>query len=585
MAELVDMAISTNRHLLVQAGTGVGKSLAYLAPVVETAQTAVVVTATKALQDQLARNDLPFIAEQRGELEHAVLKGRANYLCVQRGDEVAAQLTPDPEAARLSVWGAVHATGDRAELDVEPSEDAWRQVSVTPDECPGAARCPAGDRCHAEAARRRAEQAEVIVVNAHLYAVHLAAGGGILPDHAIVVIDEAHAFEEVVSSAMGSDLSVGRFTAVARTARAAVADAGDATGRLDGAGSRLVDDLGDRLGERIATDDEMLAGWLDLAVGRAEQVAAILARLPSSGPTEALGRAQRAVRAVDALLIDLRAVGAATPDDVVWVDGRAQDPHLRMAPIDVADRLRAVWGDTTVVATSATMPPALGRRLGLDDAVEEAVESPFQYRDNAMLYVAKHLPDPRHADWKDAVHDELEHLIGAAGGRTLALFTSHRSMGDAAEALRDRLPGPLLTQGDLPKPALIERFTADESASLFATMGFWQGIDVPGPTLSLVTIDRLPFARPDDPLLSARRERAGPAAFNLIDVPRAATLLAQGVGRLIRTTSDRGVVAVLDRRLASMGYRRDLLSPVPPLRRSIDRDEVTELLRSLAEAR
>jgi ATP-dependent DNA helicase DinG len=273
-------------------------------------------------------------------------------------------------------------------------------------------------------------------------------------------------------------------------------------------------------------------------------------------------------------------------------------PSLRVAPIDVAPDLQAtLWSKTTAVLTSATIGPSLPTRLGLEGpAVDDDIElrpfdqldvgSPFDYEANALLYCAAHLPDPRAAGHEVELHDELEALITAAQGRTLALFTSYRAMDAALEELRRRLPWPVLGQRDLPKPALVERFTNEEETSLFATMGFWQGIDVPGPSLSLVTLDRLPFPRPDEPLLEARRERARADAFRLVDLPRAVTLLAQGAGRLIRTASDRGVVAVLDSRLATNArYRWDIVRALPPMRRTRDRKEVEEFLTSLRAGR
>jgi ATP-dependent DNA helicase DinG len=273
---------------------------------------------------------------------------------------------------------------------------------------------------------------------------------------------------------------------------------------------------------------------------------------------------------------------------VAWVDGPAHQPALRVAPIDLRQALtNALWaeGPATAILTSATIPPRLAERLGMPAGKVDELDagSPFDYAGQALLYCAAQLPDPRQPEFTAAVHDELHALIQAAGGRTLALFTSWRAMEAAAEALRPRLAYRVFTQSELPKPALVAAFAADETSCLFATMGFWQGLDVPGPALSLVTIDRLPFPRPDNPLLQARRDRLGQEAFRLVDLPRAATLLAQGVGRLIRSSADRGVVAVLDPRLAKAGYRWDLVRALPPMRRTRQRAEVEAFLRALAE--
>ncbi|HUR22366.1 MAG TPA: ATP-dependent DNA helicase [Acidimicrobiales bacterium] len=268
---------------------------------------------------------------------------------------------------------------------------------------------------------------------------------------------------------------------------------------------------------------------------------------------------------------------------VAWVEGMAHAPVLKVAAVDVAGVLSArLWADKPAVLTSATVPPNLRHRLGLDAGATEVLDvgSPFPYAQNALLYCSAALPDPRQAGYEPAMHEELEALVRAVGGRTLALFTSWRAMEAAALALADRLPPelPILRQSDLPKPALVEAFASSEPTSLFATMGFWQGIDVPGPSLSLVTLDRIPFPRPDEPLTQARRDKAGAGAFRLVDLPRAGTLLAQGAGRLIRSATDRGVVAVLDPRLATATYRWDLVRALPPMRRTKNRADVESFL-------
>jgi ATP-dependent DNA helicase DinG len=256
---------------------------------------------------------------------------------------------------------------------------------------------------------------------------------------------------------------------------------------------------------------------------------------------------------------------------------------LKVAPLDVGPVLAdALWAQATVVLTSATIPPGVARRLGVGEGANDQLDagSPFPYSTNALLYCATHLPDRRHEGVEEALHEELTALIEAAGGRTLALFTSWRAMEAAAEAVRERIPFRLMTQSELPKPALVEAFSSDESSCLFATMGFWQGVDIPGPALSLVVIDRIPFPRPDEPLHQARRERFGPAAFREVDLPRATTLLAQGAGRLIRSATDRGVVAVLDPRLARASYRWELVRALPPMTRTRNRYDVAAFFAS-----
>ena len=640
MAAAVAGAIRDQRHLIVQAGTGTGKSLGYLVPALVLGTRVVVATATKALQDQLATRDLPFLSEQLGvPFEFAILKGRSNYLCRQRAEELEGAGDPMPtdfgqsgdigqrvigpgaigqsdgpagrnagpfarEIRRLLDWGRQAETGDRAELSWEPSVAAWTQVSVAPRDCPGAARCPAGGRCFAEAARDKAARSDVVVVNTHLYATHLAAGGGILPDHDLLVVDEAHELEDIASASLGFELTGGRLGALARLARPLVADASvtdaveGATGVIGAAltphrGRRLTLPLDPAVAEALTLTRERLArlqGALR-SPGRNQDAGMALGGPDASEDSGLAARRARAQQAAGSLTTDIDAVLALGDEKVAWVEGPEHAPVLRVAPIDVGASLdRLLWqgeGAPTAVMTSATIPPGLGTRIGLAAGSfdELDVGSPFDYAHQALLYCPLHLPDPRRPEYEPAMIDELVALIEAAGGRTMALFTSWRAMTAAALAVRQRVPWPILTQSDLPKPALVARFSAEEESCLFATMGFWQGVDIPGSALSLVTIDRLPFARPDDPLLQARRDRLGRAAFSAIDVPRAATLLAQGVGRLIRSSSDRGVVAVLDNRLGKATYRWDLVRALPPMRRTRHRADVIDFLASLREAK
>jgi ATP-dependent DNA helicase DinG len=598
MAHAVAEAVAGGRHLVVQAGTGTGKPLAYLVPAILSGRSTVVATATKALQDQLATKDLPFLAEHLDtEFSWAVLKGRSNYLCLQRVREVRdpgqgqlelQDLLPSSrqEVERLATWAATTGTGDRAELDWNPSDRAWAAVSVSSEECPGALRCPLGEPCFAEAARRRAEAADVIVVNTHLYGIDVGSGGAILPEHEVVVIDEAHQLEDITSDTTGLAIGAGRFANLARLGKQILADP-ELLGAVVAAGT----DLGDQL---TPWSGRLLPSPLPPAVaeslGRSrltiDQLLSAL-RAISTDVAEADQRRIRAQKAAATLAEDVDAA-LVTPDGAVaWVGGRPDQPRLEVAPLDVAPVLsEGVWSKRTAILTTATVPLNLPQRVGLPPDGTDVLDvgSPFDYQEHALLYCAAHLPDPRQPAHQAGVHDELEALIGAAGGRTLALFTSRRAMQEAAAALAPRLGVTVLTQDDLPKPALLARFSADETTCLFATAGLFQGIDVPGRTLSLVTIDRLPFPRPDEPLLKARRERLGPEAFRGIDLPRAATLLAQAGGRLIRRATDRGVFAVLDPRLASAGYRWDVVRALPPMRRTRHREEVEAFLREITAA-
>jgi len=588
MAEAVADSIESGRHLVVQAGTGTGKTLAYLVPAVVTGARVVVATATKALQDQLAGKDLPFLDEHLGGFRWAVLKGRANYVCRQRVAELLADRQgrldvagDDPGLTAVLAWAERTEVGDRAELDVEPRPAVWDAVSVGSDECPGAAKCPKGEVCFAEGARRRAAEADVIVVNTHLYGTHVAAGGVVLPPHDLVVLDEAHRVEEVVSATSGSELTSGRVSAAAYAIGRVIADDALVTDLLADA-ARLGDVLDDLVGQRLDPPPARLVDLLTSLRTKLDRAGAALKKVPDAD-VDVVARRNRATQQLTGLAEALLKASVVPTGSVAFVEGRAGSARLRIAPIDVAALLEeALWRETTAVLCSATVPPRLPDRLGLPKGNVTVLDvgSPFDYEANAVLYCATHLPDPRQ-ERADAVHDEIAALVEAAGGRTMALFTSWRAMQAAVEALRPKLSTPVLAQGEQPKPALLRVFTDDPSTSLFATMSFWEGVDVPGPSLSCVVIDKLPFARPDDPLLEARREQVGGRAFELIDLPRATTLLAQGAGRLVRTADDRGVVAVLDPRLATARYRWDLIRALPPMRRTKDRDEVLAFLRDL----
>ncbi|CAN5596230.1 ATP-dependent helicase DinG [soil metagenome] len=590
MADRVAQCLAEGGHLVVQAGTGTGKSLAYLVPAIVSQRKVVVVTATKALQDQLARKDLPFLAEASGvAFDHAVLKGRSNYLCRQRLDEVtgSAQSQLDLEGITavnreqinlLAAWAEQTDSGDIADLDWSPADSTWRSLTVSSDECPGATRCPRGGDCFAEHARYRAMEADITVVNMHLYGIDVATDGAILPQHEVVVVDEAHLLEDVISDTVGVQITPGHFRAAAAVLRRIIDDP-RLVGALADAGQLVHDELEPRLGERLGDDDSLEA----LAAARL-RIDAGLAALAAvdSGSDDVKQRRLRAQNVLGALAGALDAVAEPARDDVRFVAGTPVAPKLVQAPLNVAPVLKQhLWSRRAAVLTSATIPASLPRRLGLDGVVVHDVGSPFDYEQHGLLYCAAHLPDPRADGYRELLHAELGSLITAAGGRTLALFTSWRAMEAAAVAVGELVDVPILTQGQLPKPSLLARFADEEATCLFATVGLFQGVDVPGRTLSLVTIDRLPFPRPDDPLLQARRQLLGPTAFREIDVPRAAMLLAQASGRLIRTSDDRGAVAVFDPRLATASYRWQIVNALPPMRRTKHRHEIESFLRQV----
>ncbi len=595
MAEAVAQSIASGRHLIVEAGTGTGKTLGYLVPALMAGKRTIVATATKALQDQLASKDLPFLEAHLGRpFEWAVLKGRSNYVCLQRLSELSqageGQLELEEmanstkvEIKRLAAWAVTTRTGDLAELDWAATDAATRAVTVSSDECPGATKCPLGNACFAEGARARAAAADVIVVNMHLYGLDVASGGVILPEHDVVVVDEAHQLEDIMSDTVGVQIGPGRFTAVAAAVRRIIDDPA-IVGAIAESAQLLRDVIGHHAGQRLSSPfPDTVQQALIAARGRLDSAQSALRRIETE-VEDAKQRKLRAQQMATRLMeqIDL-AIGHGE-GYVAFVSGSPEQPRLEIAPLDVGPVLdQGIWGRRTAILTSATVPSSIVARVGLDPANVDVIDvgSPFDYEHHALLYCALHLPDPRAPQRAAATHEEIAALITAAGGRTLALFTSWKAMDEAAAAVRLQVTQPIITQRDLPKTALVKKFSEDEETCLFATAGFFQGVDIPGRTLSLVIIDRIPFPRPDDPLLSARRDLLGPAAFAEIDLPRASILLAQATGRLIRTATDRGVVAVLDPRLGKANYRWDIVKALPPMRRTRHRAEAEAFLREL----
>ncbi len=595
MANSVTEALKSGGTALIEAGTGTGKSLAYLAPIVAAGKRAIVATATIALQDQLVSNDVPLVAAGlESDTSVALLKGRSNYLCKQRlveferasGQEqlelLGGKSSNAVDVATIKEWADSTETGDKEELDPAPSFDVWRAVSVGADECPGASRCPSGGECFAEVARTTAAEADVIVTNHHYYGLDLASGGVLLPEHEAVVFDEAHHLPEVLAATCGTDIGGGRLRSFARRVRSTLTD-DEAPAALDRSAIDLDNLLRGSIGDGIELDTDLVSTLVS-ARDRVDSVIGALKKIETTEGSDAAAKVERATVTATSLVIDIDGIIGAGESDVLWVDGGDANPVLKRTPLDVTDILQAnLWGERAVVLTSATLPDGLGVQLGLDETTEiERVGSPFDYPSLGLLYCATHLPEPRMSNAREAVRDEMVDLINAAGGRTLGLFTSSSAMREAADDLRERLDMPVLMQGDSSKQHLIEEFKANPETVLLATLSFWQGVDLPGDTLTLVTIDRLPFPRPDEPVTQARRDKAGRFAFKVVDLPRAQMLLAQAAGRLVRRHDDRGVVAVLDSRLANKkSYRWDLINALPPLKRTKDRDEVIEFLQAL----
>jgi ATP-dependent DNA helicase DinG len=628
MCEAVAEALATGRHLVVEAGTGVGKSLAYLVAALLSGKRVVVATARKPLQDQLVRKDIPFLATVLPDVDAALLKGRSNYLCLAKlaeatggaqgrllGDEPGAVGAARLPALRsLAEWAETagdaggRLPGDLADAPVPLDATLRSLVTVGARECPGAPSCEYGEACLAELALERARAARLLVTNIDLYCLDAGIGGGLLGEHDAVIFDEAHELETIASRTFGVEIGPRRFRWLAAQVRTLLVAGSDEPVRIEQAGDRLSHALEAAVGQRVDPADASLAPALAVADDAVATIVDVLRKLPADDHRD--GRRNRAVQAASSLLEDVRHARAPGAGIVAWVP-EGTEATLDLAPVDVGPALaKLIFRRRTAVLTSATLSVGgtvapVAHRVGLrtelfaadgDDGGsapsapyrELRVGSPFDYREHALLYCPVHLPDPRQMpkSFDQAALEELAALVDAAGGRTLALFTSHRMLRLAGETLRDRFPWPVLVQDGPPQPGLIEQFRNDEQSCLLATMGFWQGVDVPGRSLSLVVIDRLPFPSPRDPLLEARRDAARQAhqdAFEAVDLPLAATLLAQGAGRLVRSGDDRGVVAVLDRRLARARYRQSLLDSLPPMRRTIDPDEVRAYLAAIAE--
>ena len=622
MAEAVEQAFATGEHLAVQAGTGTGKSLAYLVPAlaraVQDESPVVVSTATIALQRQLVDRDLPVLADALADAlprrpRFALLKGRQNYLCrnkIQASDpeedgetETGELFEPQPVSAlgrdlqRLAVWASSTETGDRDDLRPGVTDRVWSQVSVSARECLGPSRCPFSTDCFAEIARAEAGQADIVVTNHALLAIDAVADSAVLPEHEFLVVDEAHELVDRVTSVATGELAPGALEAIAR--RAARLAGPEPAHRLEQAVAALSAALREAPARQIDCLDAALAA--DLTVLRDAAAAARSAIDPAPADPKAAAPRAEAIVALgdiaDTCTRVLESFAPPIPDrtEVVWLDQEEQrGPVLRVAPLSVAELLGGgLFGATTAVLTSATLKAggafdAMADSWGLTDGPAWRgldVGSPFDHARAGILYVAAHLPPPGRDGVAPAqTLDEIAGLIEACGGRTLGLFSSMRAAREAAERMRERLATPVLCQGDDGTAALVEQFAADPQTSLFGTLSLWQGVDVPGPSLSLVIIDRIPFPRPDNPLMAARQRAVsarGGNGFLTIAAGHAALLLAQGAGRLLRQPTDRGVVAVLDSRLATARYAGYLRASLPPFWATTDPAIVRESLARL----
>ncbi|MFJ6442350.1 ATP-dependent DNA helicase [Streptomyces sp. NPDC091649] len=620
MAEAVAEAVDDRSHLLVQAGTGTGKSLGYLVPALAHGERVVVATATLALQRQLVERDLPRTVESlhpllRRRPQFAMLKGRSNYLCLHRLHEgvpqdaeeglfdqfeaVAPSSKLGQDLLRLRDWSDETETGDRDDLTPGVSDRAWAQTSVSSRECLGATKCAYGAECFAEAARERAKLADVVVTNHALLAIDAIEGAPVLPSHEVLIVDEAH---ELVSRVTG--VATGELTptqvnrAVRRAAKLVNEKAADAFQTAAEGFERVMElALPGRL-EELPED----LGYALMALRDAARtvISAIGATRDKSVEDENAVRKQ-ALASVESVHGVAERIAQGSEYDVVWYEQHDRfGASVRVAPLSVSGLLREkLFAERSVVLTSATLKlggdfNGVGASLGLapeGTAGEDVpqwkgldVGSPFDYPKQGILYVARHLNTPGREGSRTDMLDELAELVEAAGGRTLGLFSSMRGAKAAAEELRDRLDKPILLQGEETLGELIKNFAADPETCLFGTLSLWQGVDVPGPSCQLVVMDRIPFPRPDDPLMSARQkavEEAGGNGFMAVAATHAALLMAQGAGRLVRATGDKGVVAVLDPRLANARYGSYLRASLPDFWYTTDRNQARRSLAAI----
>ena len=611
MAQAVERAFSDNRHLIVEAGTGTGKTLAYLLPALRacaaTGHRVIISTGTKNLQEQLFFKDVPFLESLLGPLRVCYMKGRANYLCrhklfALRNQPILSGLEEISQYQAIAEWEKVTETGDRAEIDDLPEASAlWSKLDARSDACLGQT-CPDYGRCFITEMRRRAAESDVVIVNHHLFfadlAIRSSAGGapdaGVLPEAGIVIFDEAHELEDTASSYFGVNLSNLRFDELARDTETLLRAAGQLKSEIVTAAqmirerarlffsalpTRAAGERGNYGEGRMPFNnrEEFLEHQGDVYLGvlnALHRMEGELERLPATDEAQPLGRRAGMLREQLKFLMESQ-----DRNTVFWLErrgGRQMTTHLQATPIDVSDLLRDLLFQNypSVVLTSATLTVQGGfshirKRLGLDEARELVVPSHFKYDRQALLYLPPDMPDPREPNFQDEAAKRIRRMLDITRGRAFCLFTSYQQMRDLYERLLVEVRWPLLLQGTAPRKALLEEFRQTANAVLFGTSSFWQGVDVQGEALSCVIVDRLPFAVPTDPIVQARMraiEEAGGKPFFEYQVPSAVIALKQGFGRLIRSLDDRGVLMLLDPRLERQRYGRIFLESLPPYR-------------------
>jgi ATP-dependent DNA helicase DinG len=607
MAEAVDHAFENHHHVVVEAGTGTGKTLAYLLPAICSGRRVVISTATKSLQEQLYQKDVPFLQKHFApELKVAVMKGRNNFLCLTKmhalADQPVLKGMEEVDALRqIRDWARVTETGDRAELTFLPDDsDLWSRIDARRDTCTGK-KCPQFGQCFLTAMQSRAREADLIIVNHHLFFADLVLKqddfGSILPEYSAVVFDEAHEMEDVASDYFGQQISNFRFEELARDAdqmmrltRQGTPSLLRRTQRIREKSRVFFDSFPPKEGrfpfsrqEREAfleQNREAYDALLNALKGLETEFAALTQK-----PEELLRIARRSfeIRQEFAFLFESN-----EKNYVYWFERRNKGVFLAATPIDLSQILRERLFEPfdTVILTSATLTVAgrfefIRQRMGVDHAKECTLPPEFAYEQQALLYLPQRMPDVRDAGFAAKAADEIVALLELSRGRAFCLFTSYVQMNDLFDRVRSRVDFPLLLQGTAPRTILLERFKTTPNSVLFATASFWQGVDVPGDQLSCVIVDRLPFAVPSDPVVAARvraLQEEGRNPFSEFQVPEAVLALKQGFGRLIRTKTDRGVLALLDTRISRMPYGKIFLESLPPYRRTHDLGEVERFL-------
>jgi len=609
MAQIADDAFQKHQHVVIEAGTGTGKTLAYLIPAIRSGRRVVISTATKSLQEQLFQKDVPFLQKHFApNLKAALMKGRSNFLCREKvhqmvGQPVLKGIDEVDWFAQIKDWEKLTETGDRSELTFLPDDaELWHRIDARSDLCTGK-KCAEFQNCFITAMHQRAQEADLIIVNHALFFADLAIRkddfGSILPEYSAVVFDEAHEIEDVASDYFGRQVSSYRFDELARDAESTLRVLQIAApqlrrylSRMRERGHSFFETFPEREG-RFPFEQAERSAFLQRNLERYEELASAVKRVEtelsalSPKPEEVLTLARRAseIRRELEFLLE-----SEEKSYVYWYERRGKGVFLAATPIDVSQILRERLFDQfdTVVLTSATLAVGgrfdyLKQRLGIQPANEKVLPQEFDFREQALLYIPPTMPDVRDAKFSASAADEITQMLEISEGRAFCLFTSYVQMKDVHQRVSSRVKFPLLLQGSAPRTVLLDRFRSTPNAVLFATASFWQGVDVPGAQLSCVIIDKLPFAVPSDPIVAARvkaLQEDGRNPFAEYQLPEAVLALKQGFGRLIRSKTDRGILAILDNRIRRMQYGRIFLESLPPYKTTQDLAEVARFMEN-----